>query len=46
MLLLLDLDPVGNAISDFVMPVFEAARSENPQELEWPAKGLWKKLAA
>ena len=38
-----DLDTVGNAIADFVMPVFEAARSENPDEFEWPAKGPWKK---
>lgn len=40
---LADLDSVGNAIADFVMPVFEAARSENPEELEWPAKGPWKR---
>jgi len=43
---LADLDAVGNAIADFVMPVFEVGRSENPEELEWPAKGPWKKLGA
>lgn len=40
---LADLDEVGNAIADFVMPVFDAARAENPGEMEWPAKGPWKK---
>jgi hypothetical protein len=40
---LADLDAVGNSIADFAMPVFEAARSENPAELEWPPKGPWKK---
>ncbi len=40
---LADLDTVGNAIAEFVMPVFEAARSENPEELEWSGKGPWKK---
>jgi predicted nucleotidyltransferase component of viral defense system len=40
---LADLDAVGNAIADFVMPVFEAARAQNPAELEWPPKGPWKK---
>ena len=41
----IDLDAVGNAIADFVMPVFEAARSENPDKLVWPAKGPWEKTA-
>jgi hypothetical protein len=39
------LDEVGNAIADFVMPVLEAARSESSEELEWPAKGPWKKTS-
>ena len=40
---LADLDAVGNAIAAFVMPVFEAARAQNPVDMEWPPKGPWEK---
>jgi hypothetical protein len=40
---LADLDEVGNAIADFALPVFEAARAKTPAEMDWPPKGPWKK---
>jgi hypothetical protein len=43
---LADFDEVGEAIAGFLMAVIEAARSDERDAQEWPAKGPWRNLGA
>jgi hypothetical protein len=43
---LAELGEVGDAIAGFLMPVIEAVRANQGDELEWPARGPWQKMSA